>query len=651
MGLEPVSEIDEFIQRALQREQAGDMAGALRLARQAQETARNGHPPLEYARALTAVGRYRFRLGQYETARKLAGEALELTDPTIEPQAVVHTEALLLLGMVALETNSMTECESRYRAAVDLAREIGHPLLFQRALHNLGSAVYLFGGQFALAIEADTQSLQICRSQGYADWAIFPLITLAIAYQITGQRLKAKETVSELRRNALSDSAGEGYACYVSGMLALDEEDFPTGESELNRARSLAEAIGDPSLNLDSRLGLSRMCRLKGDGSKALTWSQDALAFAGRVGYRIYQGRARLELARAAWLLEDLLTTEKELEQAGEIFTEMGLNYDLAELGLLRVTLYHQCKDARAAALLPSVSSAIQAGGYGFLLERERALVYPLADYLNYPEPQVGAAAAKLLEGVQGVPPRPLRVETLGGFSLWVGARLVDGRTLRQRRAGELLALLLSSRGYTLSAGQVTEALCPEKDPEAAAHFYHHAISALRRVLEPDLPNRRFACRYLEVSDEQVTLILPTGSRLDFMEFELVVQAKEWEKAIGIYKGEYLAIFGYQEWTIALRQHFADLFEQALIALAVERLEEGAAADCLGLARQALLHNPWQEAAVELGMHAALALGDRTTAIQLYNRLEKTLEKDLGLAPLKELQQLVGEARKMARGK
>jgi len=646
MGLGPVSEIDEIIHQALQREQAGDMSGALRLARQAQETARCGHLPLEFARALAAVGRYRFRLGQYETARELAREALDLTDPTVEPQAVVHTEALLLLGMVALETNSMAECERCYRSAADLAREIGNPLLFQRSLHNLGSAVYLFGGQFALAIEADSQSLQICRAEGYLDWAIFPLITLAIAYQVTGQRLKANETISELRRSALPDSAGEAYASYVSGMLALDEENFQTAEAELNRARGLAESLGDPSLNLDTRLGLSRLCRLKGESSKALTWSQDALAFAERVGYRIYQGRSRLELARATWLLGDLLTAEKELEQAEKIFSEMGLKYDLAELGLLRAALYHQRRDKQAALLLPYVSSAVQAGGYGFLLERERALVYSLADFLSDPQPQVAAAAAQLLEGLQSVLPRSLRVETLGGFSLWVGARQVDGRVLRQRRAGELLAVLLSSHGYRLSAGQVTEALCPEKDPEAATHFYHHSISTLRRLLEPDLPDRRFASRYLEVSDEQVALLLPPGSRLDFMEFERAIRSKEWEKAISIYKGEYLAIFGHREWTIALRQHYADLYEQALLALAAERLEAGAPEDCLRLVRQALLHNPWQEGAVELGMRAALYLGDRMTAIKLYNRLEKTLEKELGLAPQKELQQLVREAKK-----
>jgi DNA-binding SARP family transcriptional activator len=651
MNLQPVSKTDNLILLALKCEHSGDMAGALRLARRALEAARADEQPLETAKALTAVGRYRFRLGQYETARKLAHEALVMTDPFKELQAVVHTEALLLLGMCALETNSLAECERCYRSAANLAREIGHTLLFQRALHNLGSAVYLFGGKFDLAIDADSQSLQICRERGYSDWIMFPLMTLAIAYQITGQRTRTHETLRELLTIAQPGSASEGYACYVSGMLAMDEDDIQKAETELTRARTLAEALGDPSLNLDTRLGVCRMHRLRGEIPKALAWAEDALGFADRVGYRIYQGRARLERGRAIWLNGDLASAENDLKQAETIFTEMGLNYDLAEVHLLLTALYQQQKDPQAAVLLSQVSTAIQAGGYGFLLERERSLVYPLAEYLDDPDKQAADAAAKLLEVIQCVPPKPLKVTTFGGLAVWVGAQMVDARSLRQRRVGELLALLLSSPGYSLSAGQVTEAMCPDKEPEAAVHFYHHAISALRRVLEPDIPDRRFACRYLDVSEERITLIIPPGSRLDFLEFEQYMHQKDWEKALESYAGEYLPMFSYQEWSIALRQHYADQFEQARLALAEARLHAGAAQACLDLARQVLLHNPWQEQAVELGMRAAMRLGDRGTAIKLYHRLEKTLDKVLGLAPEKELQQLYFEIRTKPRNK
>jgi len=640
MELQSLSESDNLIQLALKREQTGDISGALRLARQALNTARSNNLPLEYAQALTAIARYRFRLGQYETARELAQEAMEMTDPLQDTQASIHTESLLLLGMCALETNSLTECEQYYRSAANLAREIGHPLLFQRAMHNLGSGVYLFRGQFDLAIAADSQSLQICREKNFPNWAVFPLMTLAIAYQIIGQRMRARETLTELRALVQPGSAGEGYACYVAGMLALDEDDLQNADAELSRAFTLAEELGDPSLNLDTRLGISRMCRLRGEIAKALGWAEDALNFAQRVGYRIYQGRARVEYGRARWLTGDLVGAENNLLQAEAIFGDMDLRFDLAEVRLLLTALYHQKRDSRVAICLPQVTAAVQTGGYGFLLERERSLVYSLAAYLNDPNPQLAGAAAELLAAIQAVPPKPLKVITFGSLEVWVGAKMVDARILRQRRAGELLALLLSSPGCSLSADNVTEALCPEKDLQAAMDFYHHAISSLRRILEPDLPDRRFPCRYLEVSEERVTLTLPPGSKIDFIEFQHHIQARQWEQALSIYQGEFLPLIRYAEWTLPLRQHFADQYEQALLARAAECLSAGDAPACLTLARRVLLHNSWQEQAVALGMRAALALGDRASALKLYHRLEKDLEKELGIEPQTELQQL-----------
>jgi len=643
MELHSLSESENLIQLALNHEQTGDISGALRLSRLALDTARANNLLLDCALALTAVARYRFRLGQYETARELAQEAMEMTDPHQDEHATVHCEALLLLGMCALETNSLIECEKFYRAAANLSREIGNSMLFQRALHNLGSGVYLFHGQFEQAIAADSQSLQICREKKYQDWVVFPLITLGIAYQITGQKLRTQETLAELRSVVQPGSAGEGYAYYVSGMLALDEDDFQNAEAKLSSAFTLAEKLGDPSLNLDTRLGISRMNRLRGEISKALSWAEDALNFAQRVGYRIYIGRALMEYGRILWLTGNLIGAENNLQQAEAIFIDMDLRCDLVEAHLLLAVLYHQKKDPRVAVLLPKISAAVQAGGYNFLLERERSLMYSLAFYIDDPDAQCASSVAELLAVIQAKPPRPLKVVTLGNLEVWVGVKMVETRILRQRHAGELLVLLLSSPGYSLSAEQITEALCPEKEPRASIDFYHHAISALRRILEPDLPDRRFPCRYLDVSEERVTINLPPGSKFDFQEFEGSVQDNNWKKAIEIYRGEFLPMYCYSEWTISLRQRFADQFERALLARAVELLSTGDAAGCLELAQRALQQNAWQEQAVELGMRALFALGDRSGAIKLYKKLEKQLERDLGIAPQNELQHLYNQ--------
>lgn len=647
--MQPVSELDldPLILRAYQREQTGDIAGALRIARDALDRASAADRPLERARALTTVARYRFRLGQYDLARSLAQEALALTDPDHDPRASIYAEALLLLGMCAAETHSLVESEHYYRQAADLAREIGNQLLCMRALHNLGSGVYLFRGQFELAIAADTQALRLCRAHGYTDWSVFPLITLAIALQLTGQRQRTHEVLTELRALAQPGSAGEGYACYVAGMLALDEDDYCLAEKQFDSALALAEHLGDPSLNLDTRLGISRMHHRRGAEAKAITWADDALTLARRVGYRIYQGRALMERGRAERQIGSLVSAEKDLSQAQAIFVELAMRCDQVEVVLELATMCRLRDAPQTAGLFQEFVEGVQIGGYDFLLQRERALVYPLiARFLNDQTLQLATAAADVLAAIQNLPPKPIRVTTLGGLEVWVGPQRIDARALRQRRAGELLALLLISSGHSLASAQISDALCPEKDSDAALDFVHHATSTLRRLLEPDLPDRRFPCRYLDVADDRVSLHLPVGSVIDLKLFEESIKACDWQKAVELYAGEFLPALRYAEWTLGVRQQLTDQYETALLALAQRRLRENQPGASLELSRRVLQVNRWQEQAVALGMQAAIALGDRATAVNLYRRLTRDLGRELGVEPLLELQQLYGTLRK-----
>jgi len=52
-----------------------------------------------------------------------------------------------------------------------------------------------------------------------------------------------------------------------------------------------------------------------------------------------------------------------------------------------------------------------------------------------------------------------------------------------------------------------------------------------------------------------------------------------------------------------------------------------------------------------MGMQAAMQLNDRVTALKLYQRLEKKLSHDLGVAPESQLQLLYNEALKRTRTK
>lgn len=225
----------------------------------------------------------------------------------------------------------------------------------------------------------------------------------------------------------------------------------------------------------------------------------------------------------------------------------------------------------------------------------------------------------------------------MGKFEVHQGRRVIDKRTWSKRRAGELLALLVATPGHSLTAEQAAEALSPEKSAETAQTVIHHATSELRRILEPELPDRRFPSRYLEVNDRLISLHLPSGSRLDFEAFERAVRTRDWEHALALYGGEFLPEFRYADWAANRREQLTEHFRQALLAFAQDRLDNKDWLAALDFARRLIALDPWHEGAVLVAMRACQEMGDLSMARRYFKRLEKTLWEELGVMPQEEL--------------
>jgi DNA-binding SARP family transcriptional activator len=471
-----------------------------------------------------------------------------------------------------------------------------------------------------------------------SDLVCASLISLAWVYWLSGQHEQAVAHLNELRSASFPGSSAEGYYYCGSGNLALDEGRIDQAPALYGQARSIGEVCGEPSINILVRLGMSRYHRLNDAPAAARDWANDALTIAKRVGYRHFQGLAFIERARAAWMLDDVAAAEGDLRAAIDILARLGAAFDLTRARFLLAVLLHQQRRDEAVSAWGEAARDIIEGNYAFLLEQERALAFPLlASLLDSDDPNVAAISRTLLGHLARVPPPPLHVQTLGRFEVRPGRRPMEMGAFRQRRAGELLALLLITPGRALSSEQIAEALYPERPPGAARASFHHTTSALRRALEPDLPEK-FPSRYLEVEEGWVTLHLPPDSWVDVEVFEAHCQRGEWEQALSLYGGEFLPEYRYADWAVAPRERLTLLYQQALLEAARARLAAGQSAGALDACRRLLALEPWHEEAVLLGMRACVALNDLPGARRLYLALEKALREDLGTAPQKELQ-------------
>jgi DNA-binding SARP family transcriptional activator len=644
--------ISSLIEESQTLERSGNIGAALQRAREALEGARASGEAQDIVAALICVAHVHFRLGHYNEARNLAEEAL--AHAAIESPA--QADALRILGDYAHETGDLMAAERFYQRAIDLSRQLGYSYGLHRCLHSLSACVYIPRGQFELALAADEESLRLGRGLDMPEEIWLPLATMGWVYWVSGQRERAFAVAEEMYRVVQPGSLAAGYYFCLRADLAQEGESPDSALPLYARARSIAEAIGDPGLNAELRVGLSRYYRTAGNGSAAYDWADDALAIAASAGGCDLQGWALIERGRAAWEIGKLASAETDFLAVIEMLTPLQANFDLARVYFLLAALLHrrfdeacpersrrtQRKQQRAAAdaaWLEAVSRIIS-GGYAFLLEQERALAFPLiASYLNSADPQMASVSATLLSHLERVPPPPLHVLTLGRFEVQQGRRRIKARPWRSRRAGELFRLLLVSPGRSLFRDQVTEALWPDKSPASTRTPFHQATSALRHALEPDLPDK-FPSRYLEVEGGRVTLRLPPGSWVDSETFEQHIQDEEWEAALALYRGELFPGDRYADWAAAQRERLMRCYVRALLALARERLEAERPQEALEACRRVLEIESWQENAVLIGMQACLTLNNRAGALRLYLALERTLREDLDIVPQESLQRL-----------
>jgi LuxR family maltose regulon positive regulatory protein len=627
-------EITRLIEESRSLERSGEVAASIQRAQQARQLAQVQTDPDGEAGALNALAYAHIRLGHYDQAQQFCALALALAGE----ESPARAEALLNSGICAGETDDMPAMEKLTQQAIDLSRQIGYSRILVRGLHSLSCGNYMPRGQFALSLAVDEEALKIARTRGMQELTWGPLLTMSWVHWLTGQPYLAEARLNELRIVVTPGSLGDGYWHFMHASLALEAGDIETARDLFTRTLSIAEANGIvENLHL-AYLGMSRLNRSVNDAPTALAWASEALTIVERTGYHHLQGLALIECGRASWLLGDLATAEAYLQAAILRLAPHQLDFDLSLAELLLAGLLRQQNRSEAAAALREAVARLVQGGFAFLVDRERALSFPLIiSGLNSSDKPTAEACTTLLEHLQRVPPPPLKISTLGGWRVQVGGRVVNNQALRQRCAGELLGLLLISPGRSIASEQVIEALWPDKESDATQALFHHATSTLRRVLEPDLPEK-FPSRYLDVSDGQVTLRLPPSSTVDYESFTAHYRRGEWDMALACYGGEFLPQYRYADWAISQRKWLAQDYQRALLEMAKFWLEEDRCIEALDACRKILEAEPWQEQAVLLGMRACLRLENASGALRLYRTLEKNLHDELGIEPQAELQ-------------
>lgn len=164
-------------------------------------------------------------------------------------------------------------------------------------------------------------------------------------------------------------------------------------------------------------------------------------------------------------------------------------------------------------------------------------------------------------------------------------------------------------------------------------HTREHAYLNLRQTLQTIARSPAGAA-----FEREPARVRWTGAT-DVAEFERHVHGGGWRDALGTYGGplldglELTEVTPAQEWLEAERRTLEDWWRTGALALAAEHLQQARPLDALALADRLLRRDALDEAALRIGLEAAVAAGDRQRARRTCATFRGHLRDELGMEP------------------
>lgn len=219
-----------------------------------------------------------------------------------------------------------------------------------------------------------------------------------------------------------------------------------------------------------------------------------------------------------------------------------------------------------------------------------------------------------------------VRFEVLGPVRAWRGDVELELGPPQQRAA---LAVLLLQGDTSLSPAQLVEALWAGAAPKAATGMVRSYVSRLRHALEPDTPIKSIGGGY--------AILAPALDLTEFQHLLAAGDARSLREALGLWHGTPLAgVNGFEAERVRLKQ----LRLKAIEDLAAADIEAGRHVEATAALAELITEQPLRERPRELQMLALYRSGRQAEALDVFARIQRLLEDELGLYPGPELREM-----------
>ncbi|MEN3007555.1 BTAD domain-containing putative transcriptional regulator [Pseudothermotoga sp.] len=214
-----------------------------------------------------------------------------------------------------------------------------------------------------------------------------------------------------------------------------------------------------------------------------------------------------------------------------------------------------------------------------------------------------------------------------------------DLKVLKSRKARDLLRYFVVFHQRKIPAELLCEIFWPGMEEKYARRSLQTAVSSIRRFLKEDLLSYQDGA-YCFDGEGSVTI--------DAEQFEnSILRAKSskndekrlvsLKEAVQKYTNDVMPDCVYQDWIAQAREHYKDLFIDALLELIELYERKGDQVEVRNLSKKVLSEDPFNETACLSYMKATSELGHEIEALQFYERFSNRMEKELGILPSQEL--------------
>jgi len=609
------------------------------------------------ARALRGQARVYLDTVNPSQAEKLLEEAIRLSDGFEDREAQVRLFELLAENK--LNSGHVEEAERLRQRAEDLRAEgPSNDQLWFRVLLRTGRLEEARRGLEELAETENREPVQTPRAHRETK------LLLSLIYSFMGMGKHAYQSALEGTRRG--DELKSPFVTAVGHMrqghalnlnINSEEDALAHALSEFEKTIELSKTLDVPRLSVEANWGLCRAYGYGGDIQRAQKHAQEAIEVATEAGDEWIASLTRLTMGASLMQAARYEAAETWLNRAARGFEECSDSFGRSAVRLWLAFGYFKQKSLeRVAQILPEILSACQQNGYYFLFTRpsllgpsDERMFAPLLLHARQNDWESGFVD-RLLEnlGLKEVEVHPgfrLRIQTLGSFRVWRGSELIPSNGWRRESARQLFQLFITYRHAPLDRDQICEFLWHDAEPGIAQRNFKIALNTLYQVLEPE---RDPGSDSAFIFRDGTTYALRPKADVWFDAEEFHILAKQagktdsalLQKAIDLYRGDYLAESLYEIWAAEERERLAALFLESADRLTDLLIAHEQYTEAIDLSQRVLLRDKCWERAYRHLMLAYDRLGDRGQVGRTYQRCIQALKDDLDISPSPETQEL-----------